>query len=259
MTFSRDCRATHNARLSSEDHISFEPLSSKVQCSLRLQPFIAASFTHHARQGQAKFALLRPPEVLAWLYGVGAVQALLANAMCCSWMTGAFLRCVRRFGAPGLLLVASVAIAGSHPSVRDRSVSISPLKSSYALSRGATSFIIPLTDWARDRTLTFVNESPAADGQLWLAVSNQSLPAASRKWSKVEGAIRFRHARLFTVSLVGVEANYVRLTFQVEEMDGDASNDFPSIPQGAKSPMSASVRSRGVVEIDQSSKSHLRP
>jgi len=45
-------------------------------------------------------------------------------------------------------------------------------------------------------------------------------------WSAVEGAIRFRHKRLFAVSLVGVEAKYVRLTFQVEVPDGDTKNDF---------------------------------
>ena len=40
------------------------------------------------------------------------------------------------------------------------------------------------------------------------------------------GAIRFRHKRLFAVSLVGVEAKYVRLPFQVEVPDGDTKNDF---------------------------------
>ena len=59
-----------------------------------------------------------------------------------------------------------------------------------------------------------------------IAVSNQPLVADSPLWSAVEGAIRFRHKRLFAVSLVGVEAKYVRLTFQVEVPDGDTKNDF---------------------------------
>ncbi len=154
--------------------------------------------------------------------------------MCCFWTTSVFLPCLRRFGAPGLLFVASVAIAEGNCPVRDRSVGISAAKASYALPRGATSFIIPLTDRGRDRSLTFVNENAAAEGKLWIAVSNDFLAAASPKWSQVKGAIRFRHTRLFTVSLVGVEANYVRLIFQVEGRGGNASNTFPSISQGAK-------------------------
>ena len=104
----------------------------------------------------------------------------------------------------------------------------------YALPRGATSFVIRLPGPAKDRSLYFVNQNAAAQGQLLIAVSNQPLVADSPFWSAVEGAIRFRHKRLFAVSLVGVEAKYVRLTFQVEASDGDTKNDFPSITYGAK-------------------------
>ena len=90
------------------------------------------------------------------------------------------------------------------------------MKTSYALPRGATSFIIRLPGPVEDRSFTFVNENAVAKGQLLIAVSNQPLVADSPLWSAVEGAIRFRHKRFFALSLVGVEAKYVRLTFQIE-------------------------------------------
>lgn len=137
----------------------------------------------------------------------------------------AVLRYGRRFGAAGFLLVAAVVFAGNDSQVHGRSVRINGLKTGYALPRGATSFVIRLTHPTGDRSFTFVNENAAAVGHLSIAVSNQSLAADSPKWSRVEGSIRFRHKRLFTVSLVGVDADYVRLTFQVEVPDGNGKND----------------------------------
>jgi len=157
---------------------------------------------------------------------VGVIQALFRNAMRFSSITIALSQCARRFGAAGFFLLTSVAFAGNDSPTLGRSVKINRLKTSYALPRGATSFIIRLTDPAQERSFTFVNENAAAEGQLSIAVSNHPLAADSTKWSTVEGAIRFRHKRLFTVSLVGVEANYVRLTFRVEVPDGNGSNDF---------------------------------
>ena len=107
-----------------------------------------------------------------------------------------------------------------------RSLSFSGIQTVYALPHGATSFVIRLPGPAKDRSLYFVNQNAAAQGQLLIAVSNQALLVDSPLWSAVEGAIRFRHKRLFAVSLVGVEAKYVRLTFQVEVPDGDTKNDF---------------------------------
>ena len=71
-------------------------------------------------------------------------------------------------------------------------------------------------DPVEDRSFTFVNKNAVAEGQLLIAVSNPPLVADSPSWSAVEGAIRFRHKRFFALSLVGVEAKYVRLTFQIE-------------------------------------------
>ena len=135
----------------------------------------------------------------------------------------------RRIVPPG-----SVALAGSDSPILGRSLSINGIKTSYALPRGATSFIIRLPGPAKDRSFTFVNENAVAEGQLLIAVSNQPLVADSPLWSAVEGAIRFRHKRFFALSLVGVEAKYVRLTFQIEAPDGNTKDDFPSITFGAK-------------------------
>jgi hypothetical protein len=156
----------------------------------------------------------------------GLIQALSRSAVRFSSIAIASLQRARRFGAAGLFLLGSVALAGNDSSMLARSFSINGMKTGYALSRGATSFIIRLAGRAQDRSFTFVNENAAAEGRLLIAVSNQPLAVDSPMWSAVEGAIRFRHKRLFTLSLVGVEANYVRLTFQVDVPEGNARNDF---------------------------------
>jgi hypothetical protein len=172
---------------------------------------------------------------------VGVIQALFRNAMRFSSIAIALLQSARRFGATGLFFLMSVAFAGNDSPTLGRSVRINRLKTSYALPRGATSFIIRLNEQAQERRFTLVNENAAAEGQLLIAVSSRSLAADSPKWSTVKGAIRFRHKRLFTVSLVGVEANYVRLTFRVEVPDGNGSNDFPRDHPRRKDPAARSA------------------
>lgn len=96
-----------------------------------------------------------------------------------------------------------------------RALVVDGTEASYSLSRGATSFVIGLKDGPEARKFVFVNENAAAEGELSIAVAQESLAADSPRWSVVEGRIRFRKKRVFTVSLVGVEAKYVRLTFEV--------------------------------------------
>ncbi len=96
-----------------------------------------------------------------------------------------------------------------------RGVIVHGTKTSYALPRGASSFVIRLSDRAAG-DLVFVNEYAAAEGELSIAVSNKSLAADSPHWSAVEGKIRFRNKRLVTVSLLGVDAKFVRVKFQVD-------------------------------------------
>ena len=84
------------------------------------------------------------------------------------------------------------------------------------LRAGETVFIIALPT-AGMLGLRFINENAAASGELKIAVSKSWLPADSPKWTAVEGAIPFVHKRLFELSMLGVEASYVRLLFRVDK------------------------------------------
>ncbi len=85
------------------------------------------------------------------------------------------------------------------------------------LQNGDTTFVIALPKPALLDRFTFVNENAAAHGELKIAVSNYRLPANSAKWTEVEGVIPFARKRLFNLSMLGVEAKYVRLSFHVEK------------------------------------------
>jgi hypothetical protein len=87
---------------------------------------------------------------------------------------------------------------------------------SCSLREGDTTFIISLVRSSPLDRFTFINENTAARGELRIAVSNEKLSADSDKWTPVDGATSFRRKRLFNVSMLGVEAKYVRLTFHVE-------------------------------------------
>lgn len=88
---------------------------------------------------------------------------------------------------------------------------------SCSLREGETNFVIALPNAALLDRLTFLNENGAARGELTIAVSNSRLPARSPKWMPVEGAIRFENKRAFDLSLLGIEAKFVRLCFRVEK------------------------------------------
>lgn len=88
---------------------------------------------------------------------------------------------------------------------------------SCALGEGETNFVIALPDTALLDRFTFLNENAAAEGELSIAVSNSRLAAHSSKWKPVEGTIPFARKRAFDLSLVGVEAKFVRLTFRVHK------------------------------------------
>lgn len=95
------------------------------------------------------------------------------------------------------------------------SLTLTDAKIRYALPGGTTSFIIHLAATDRRRCFTLVNENRMAEGKLSIAIANERLAANDPKWSAVEGAIPFRHKRLFALSLIGVEAKFVKLTFLV--------------------------------------------
>jgi hypothetical protein len=94
--------------------------------------------------------------------------------------------------------------------VMDRDTVSSPLP------EGDTTFIIFIAQSSTLDRFTFINENKPARGELRIAVANEKLSVDSDKWISVDGAVSFKRKRLFNVSMLGVEAKYVRLTFHVE-------------------------------------------
>jgi hypothetical protein len=85
------------------------------------------------------------------------------------------------------------------------------------LQEGETTFIISFPKTSPLDRFTFVNENAEVKGEMKIAVSNYRLPASSPKWIEVSGKTAFTHKRLFNLSMVGVEARYVKLSFHVEK------------------------------------------
>jgi hypothetical protein len=85
------------------------------------------------------------------------------------------------------------------------------------LQEGETNFVIEMPRPALLDRFTFLNENGKARGELKIAVSNQRLRADSPDWVAVEGVVPFARKRLFGVSLLGIEARFVRLSFHVEK------------------------------------------
>ena len=83
------------------------------------------------------------------------------------------------------------------------------------LQEGETTFIISFPKTSLLDRFTFVNENAAVQGEMRIAVSNYRLPADSPKWTDVSGKTEFTSKRLFNLSMVGVEARYVKLSFNV--------------------------------------------
>src|SRR5438067_1611816 len=100
---------------------------------------------------------------------------------------------------------------------------------SCSLPEGDTTFIISLVRSSPLDRFTFINQNTTARGELRIAVSNEKLSADSDKWTPVDGATSFKRKRLFSVSVLGVEAKYVRLTFHVEHENDIAALGWQGI------------------------------
>jgi hypothetical protein len=85
------------------------------------------------------------------------------------------------------------------------------------LQEGETTFIITFPKTSALDRFTFLNENAAAEGEMKIAVSNYRLAAESPKWTEVNGSVAFSRKRLFNLSMVGVEARYVKLSFRVQK------------------------------------------
>jgi hypothetical protein len=84
------------------------------------------------------------------------------------------------------------------------------------LQEGLTIFIIPFPEGALCDRFTFVNENDDACGEFEIAVSDAHLAANSPEWVGVQGIVPFAHKRLFNLSMLGINARYVKLSFRVE-------------------------------------------
>ncbi len=85
------------------------------------------------------------------------------------------------------------------------------------LQEGETTFVIKLPPTSLLDRFSFVNENATAAGELKISVSNHKLPANSPQWVDVDGSINFTRKRLFNLSMVGVEARYLKPAFNVQK------------------------------------------
>ena len=112
-----------------------------------------------------------------------------------------------------LLVVTSL---GSNKS-NEAAVILNENTLSCPLQEGETTFIIAFSKTSPLDGFTFVNENAAAKGEMKIAISNSRLPFDSPKWIDVTGKTAFTHKRRFTLSMVGVDARYLKLSFHVEK------------------------------------------
>lgn len=94
----------------------------------------------------------------------------------------------------------------------------------YALPEGETTLIIQIPKASLLDHFTFINEDTVR-GALKIAVATSLLPATDPTWNAVSGDIAFAHKRHFNLSMVGVDARYVKLSFRVTKEDRIAATE----------------------------------
>ena len=113
------------------------------------------------------------------------------------------------------------------------------------LQEGETTFIITFPKISLLDRFTFLNENATAEGEMKIAVSNYRLSPGSSRWTDVNGSVPFTGQRHFNLSMVGVEARYVRLSFRVQKGGRIAALGL----YGRESLQRFSARQRGVVRV----------
>ena len=131
------------------------------------------------------------------------------------------LRASLAFGALVLCLLNVERIPAQN--VVPLSLEDKPLR--YALPEGETTLIIQVSHASMLDKFTFINEATVR-GALKIAVANSSLAATDPNWNAVSGDIAFAHKRHFNLSMLGVEAKYVKLSFRVTKEDRIADAVF---------------------------------
>jgi hypothetical protein len=116
---------------------------------------------------------------------------------------------------------------------------------SYPLEEGETTFILTFPRASLLDRFTFENENAAAEGEMTISVSNSRLPAHSSKWAEVNGSTPFSGKRLVNLSLLGVEARYVKLSFRVAKGGRIGALGL----YGAQSLQKFAARQNGVVRV----------
>ena len=129
------------------------------------------------------------------------------------------IRChptIKRSLLAGLAILTTLTLAAGQATTSNGDTAKKQAQLRDPLRCGGSSFVIQLKKLNPARCLTFVNENAPAEGRMSIAVSDRALAPDSPAWKAVAGSVPFRHKRRFPLSLVGVEANYVRLTFEVD-------------------------------------------
>ena len=114
------------------------------------------------------------------------------------------------------VLIDATRVAANPGQAQENILTLKDDAISCLLHEGDTTLIISLAASSTRDRFTFINENSTARGELRIAVATEKLSPDSDKWTPVDGAISFKRKRLFNVSILGVEAKYVRLTFHVE-------------------------------------------
>lgn len=128
-----------------------------------------------------------------------------------------------KFGR-GRSIIASAALvllAFSEPKTSGRDAASLTLEDKplhYSLPEGETILIIQVPKTSLLDHFTFINQETVR-GALKIAVAAAPLPATDPKWNAVSGDIAFAHKRYFNLSMVGVGARYVKLSFHVTKED----------------------------------------
>ena len=151
-------------------------------------------------------------------------------------------------GATIALVGADGRVVAAPTTASDSSVSALILDDdtlSYPLPEGETSFILTFPRVSLLDRFTFVNESAAAEGEMKISVSNSRLPADSPKWAEVNGSTPFTGKRLVNVSLLGVEARYVKISFRAAKGGHIAALGL----YGAQSLQKFAARQNGVIRV----------
>jgi hypothetical protein len=129
------------------------------------------------------------------------------------------------------------------------------------LPRGNTTYVVGLPGIALLDRVAFINQNAAAQGELELSVSNYQLAQNDSKWIAVDKSARFTGKQLFNLSMVGVEAKYVKLSFHVTKegrLAGLALYGQKTLENFAQEQDQPDVRSRRAYEV-ASTKLNTRP